>query len=420
MSNQLLEPDVNFIKELAGRGGDTLKKCYQCATCSVACPISPDNKPFPRKEMIAAGWGLSDRLVSDVDVWLCHQCGDCSSRCPRGAKPADVLGAIRSYAIESYAKPSWLAKALNDPKKLPTLIGIPVALFLVMGLLVGPIIMKIIGPILDIFFKHAGDASAATVKLLNFNPQLFHGHLAHAQFFSSWLVDIIFVPTMLFAVTVFLLSMRRFVRDMHESAVREGKVAKDVEFSWMGILKALPKVVVMILKHQKFTQCSENRARATSHMMVLYGFISLFVVTSIFFVVLYGSMLLLGYTHALHGPYSQLNPVKWLANAAGLFLVIGSLAMLKERLGKDPGTAKSAYQDWFLIGLVMALGVTGLGAEMTRLAGAAFTTYALYFCHLVTVWMLFAYVPFSKLAHLVYRTMALAYAEYAGREEAPV
>jgi quinone-modifying oxidoreductase subunit QmoC len=31
------------------------------------------------------------------------------------------------------------------------------------------------------------------------------------------------------------------------------------------------------------------------------------------------------------------------------------------------------------------------------------------------VWVLFAYLPFSKLAHLVYRTVAMTYNEYAGR-----
>ena len=50
----VVEPDLEFIKEVGALGGEDLKKCYQCATCSVACAISPDTKPFPRKEMIAA------------------------------------------------------------------------------------------------------------------------------------------------------------------------------------------------------------------------------------------------------------------------------------------------------------------------------------------------------------------------------
>jgi quinone-modifying oxidoreductase subunit QmoC len=31
------------------------------------------------------------------------------------------------------------------------------------------------------------------------------------------------------------------------------------------------------------------------------------------------------------------------------------------------------------------------------------------------VWSLFAYTPFSKLAHLVYRTASMTYAEYTNR-----
>ena len=87
-----------------------LKNAIQCATCSVVCPISPEYKPFPRKEMIAASWGLKDQLLKDADVWLCHNCGDCSVHCPREAKPADVMSAIRMQAILEYAWPKPITK----------------------------------------------------------------------------------------------------------------------------------------------------------------------------------------------------------------------------------------------------------------------------------------------------------------------
>jgi len=139
--------------------------------------------------------------------------------------------------------------------------------------------------------------------------------------------------------------------------------------------------------------------------MVFYSFIGLFIVTNIFFVVLY--------VFQIHGPYSQLNPVKWLANVSGVALVIGSILMIKNRIAKT--TQSTTYKDWYLLGLVLGLGLTGMLTEMTRLAGAANLSYFLYFTHLVFVFNLFAFLPFSKLAHIVYRTVAMAYAEYANR-----
>jgi quinone-modifying oxidoreductase, subunit QmoC len=377
-----VEPDVEFIKEVTQLGGQDLKKCYQCATCAVTCPISPDNKPFPRKEMLAASWGLKDRVVGNGDIWLCHNCGDCTTRCPRDAKPGDVMGALRAYAVSEYAAPRVLAKAVNDPKKLLPLALLPAALFLVVGFLI------------NMLFG---------VQWLNFAPG--GEEIIHGNFFSTWLVDIIFIPTLFFAVAVFALGLRRFVTDMHANALLEGKTTRK-EIDPVGFVQALVKVVPTILQHKRFNECGQNKERATPHMMVLFSFIALFIVTNIFFVALY--------IFGQHGPYSQLNPVKWLANVGGLALIIGSGMMIMQRLSDK--NQVSSYKDWWLLGLVFGLGVTGMLAQLTRMGGLPGVSYFVYFVHLMFVWYLFAYTPFSKLAHLVYRTVAMAYNEYAGRK----
>jgi quinone-modifying oxidoreductase, subunit QmoC len=372
----LIEPDLEFIKNIRELGGDTLKKCFQCATCSVACPISPDNKPFPRKEMIAASWGLKDRLVGNADIWLCHNCGDCSTLCPRGAKPGDVLAAVRAQAVIEYAVPRSLGKMVNDPKQLPILLAIPAAIFIVLGLITG---------------------------LLNFSPT--GDEIVHSKFFSTWLVDMIMVPASIWTVVIFALGIKSFMNDIHQNALADGKTDKKT-IEPIAFLKSLGRMIPVILRHDKFNECSENRERSTTHMMVFFGFIGLFIVTSIFFVVLY--------IFQIHGPYSQLNPVKWLGNVAGISLVIGSLLMIKDRLSKTDQV--SSYKDWSLLGLALGLGLTGLLTEMTRLGGLAGLSYLLYFVHLMLVFCLFVYLPYSKLAHLVYRTVALTYAEYSNRK----
>lgn len=372
---QILEPDLNFIREIGALGGEDLKKCYQCATCSVACTISPETRPFPRKEMIAASWGLKDKLVKSADIWLCHNCGDCSTLCPRTAKPGDVLAAVRAYAVSEYAEPKILADAVNDPKKLPFLLAIPAVIFIILGFITG---------------------------LLDFTPN--GDRIVHDHFFSSWLVDMIFIPLAIWNVVIFARGIQRFLSNIHENAVMEGKTDK-TEINPKDFILSLIRVIPTILKHSRFNDCTENKERSVSHMMVLFSFIGLFIVTNCFFVALY--------ILQQPGPYSQLNPIKWLANISGVCLVIGSILFIRARINKPDQI--SAYKDWTLLWLALALGVTGLGTEITRLMGIAFLSYGLYFIHLMFVFYLFAFLPFSKLAHLVYRTLAIAYAEYSGR-----
>ncbi len=379
-NNFIIEPDLDFIKNISELGGTDLKKCFQCATCSVACKISPNKNPFPRREMLFASWGIKDNLLKSSNIWLCHNCGDCSILCPRGAKPADVLSAIRTSTIINYAKPKFIAKAVNNPDRLPLLLMAPVFLFLFIGLL-----LKLVG-----------------VHWLNFSP--VGENLWQHNFVSNYLVDLIILPTASLSFLFFIISIKHFLDDIHKNALEEKKIDKK-NLNYKEFLKSILVTFKTVLKHKKFDECEENQERSTPHMMVFYGFVGLFIVTQCFFIA--------EWVFHIEGPYTQLNPIKWLGNIAGVSLIVGCLVLLFTRINKKEQV--SNFNDWFLLYLILLLGTTGMVTEMLRLAGAHNISAVMYFVHVISVWCLFAYSPFSKLAHILYRFIAMTHQDYVER-----
>ncbi|MCG8687395.1 MAG: quinone-interacting membrane-bound oxidoreductase complex subunit QmoC [Desulfobacterales bacterium] len=371
-----IEPDLDFISQLKSGAGPNLKKCYQCATCSVVCSLSHDDNPFPRKEMIHAAWGLKERLVANPDIWLCYNCGDCSQYCPRDARPGDVLGTLRTMAIRKYSKPAIFHKLVGDIKMLPLLFIIPAVIILGLGLATGLM-----------------------------NPVPGDGPIVFANFFPVPLIEMIFLPLSAAVGLVFLFGIRRFIKDMQATYSALGKPVPetlDIKEFLITMVKRLPEII----RHQRFSTCSENKGRKVSHMMVSFSFVSLAFVAGAFVFALY--------VLNSHGPYSQLNPVKILANVSGIALIAGSLILIRER--KNAEKQASSYFDWYLLGLALFLGITGMLTQWLRLLDIPWAAYSMYFIHLLFAFNMMAFLPYTKLAHLVYRTVAQGYYHYVNKD----
>ena len=101
---------------------------------------------------------------------------------------------------------------------------------------------------------------------------------------------------------------------------------------------------------------------------------------------------------SLHGPMSLWNPVKILANVAAIALVVGTGILWGNRSKMEAdGQATKTFYDWFLIWMIMGVGVTGIAAELFRFIGVASVGYLTYYLHLVSVMMLFLYMPYTNL-----------------------
>ncbi len=373
MADNVIESDIDFIKDVTRLGGSSLKKCYQCATCSVVCSLSSDEKPFPRKEMIWAQWGLKDRLLSDPDVWRCYQCGDCSVYCPRGAKPGEVMGAIRNYSFRHYAFPGFMGKALGSAKYLPLLLAAPVILFL-------------------IILAHLGNLSSVPA-----------GDIVFAKFLPHLYVDPIFITVSVLVAAATAIGITRFWKNMNKNNL-QGK-----QYGKTSIVNSIVLAAEEVLTHNKFKKCDANNIRYSGHLIVFYGFLALFAVTTIVFFGLY--------VFGLELPLKLTNPVKILANIGAVALITGCTIAVYNRLVRKDKSGESYYYDWLFLIVLYAIGITGLLTELVRLSGYASAAYWSYFVHLVLVFFLIAYFPYSKFAHLIYRFAAIVYARYAGLSE---
>ncbi len=385
-----VQPDVEFIRTLKKAGGDTLKKCYQCATCSIACPLSTEEKPFPRKEMIWSQWGMKEQLVADPDVFLCHQCGDCTEMCPRGAKPGEVLGAIRSYAYTFYGWPSGLAKLCTSARNLPILIGIPTVIILFMWFISGAMHIPTTEE-----FAHKGYTE-------------FFGHWG----FKWYAKNIFFIVTfMLGSVLLASFSCVKGIMNMWKAMCENANITSPFrpsikqfvfEFLWPSVLETLV--------HKRFRECTVNSDRVKGHLPLMFSFIGLFIVTC--WSLLKQDVLGLIWP-SLHGPLPLSDPFKILANISAVALLYGVYVLWSNRRDLEQrGRASKTFYDWFLIWEILAVGLTGLGAQFLRWSGMPTLGYIVYFMHLVSVMMLFLYMPYTKFAHLVYRITAMCFEKF--------
>jgi quinone-modifying oxidoreductase subunit QmoC len=374
---ELLRPDLDFKRAIIGLDAHDLSACYQCGTCSAVCPISTADNPFPRKEMVWVQWGLKERALANASIWMCHQCGSCNTYCPRDAKPANVMAALRDYSIGHYAVPAFMGRALEDPRWLPLLFALPVAIFLgVLGWL--------------------GHLTAL--------PQ---GQIVFSKFMPIMAVEIAFTIAMALSFAAAIGSGLRYWRAMSRAAG-----TADAPASWRTLRGTLSD----ILRHRKFRECNEEPAgtRRTfkghlhrTHLAIFYGFLGLVVTTASVGVGIYA----FGYLT----PWPFWHPVKILGNVSGA-VVIGALAVfLWRRIADARMAGKSTYSDWLFLAILLLTTLTGFLSQWFRLAELRALAYPTYFVHLVFIFFLLVYIPYSKFAHLVYRSVAMLWSASRAR-----
>lgn len=394
-------------------GGEALRQCMQCATCSSVCGLSADHKPFPRKEMLWAQWGLRDRLVADPDIWLCHECHECTLRCPRGARPGDVMAALRRECITNYGAPASLSRAAAHPVGLLVFVALASTL-----LYAGSLVWESSG-------MTARELVAGGERIvIPFWTAVPHG-----------LIVALFGAVLVFDTAVLAIGASRFWSAMQRHAGPDAWQGASRSAQGTNVSPAMSAVITpwgrslvaglkRVVWHDDFAECGHEAQRHSNHSLVFYAMAGLVVVDLWVLVARFNPL-----RSGLVYPMAFSNPWKLLANLAGLVLLIGCTSMLLQRLDRadrlqlatrssglpDYATHRSGtYSDWLLLALLVVAALTGFATEglhFLRVDGARHAAYAV---HLVSVLTFFLILPYSKLAHVVYRSAALVFAERFG------
>jgi len=89
-----------FVEEISAiPGGEGIRLCIQCGTCTASCPNSDRMEHTPSQLIAMARAGMREEVLSSNAMWYCLSCYLCTVRCPRGIKQTDLIHALECLAV---------------------------------------------------------------------------------------------------------------------------------------------------------------------------------------------------------------------------------------------------------------------------------------------------------------------------------
>lgn len=91
-----------FIDDICAiPGGEGIRLCIQCGTCTASCPNADKMDHTPSELVAMARAGMRDEVLSSNAMWYCLSCYLCTVRCPRGIKQTGLMHAFESLAVRA-------------------------------------------------------------------------------------------------------------------------------------------------------------------------------------------------------------------------------------------------------------------------------------------------------------------------------
>ena len=378
--------DLGLYPELQRYGATDVSACFSCGTCTASCPLSQTDATFPRRIIRYAQVGMKDALLTSKELWSCYQCGECAETCPTQADPSEFMAAARRYAIASYDR-TRIARTMYTQPVLGTVFAVFVAMFFALFM-----------------YSAHGPQSGESLAIFAFIPEELIHNTGIVVMILVALAGLSGVASMARGIA------RREGVGLRSLAGSRPAMGRSIRAAWSAVARES-------LAQQRFrTECEADalpvawyQRRWLLHAVTVWGFLGLFAAT------------LLDYGLALAGikstgtPVPVWYPVRLLGTVAGIMLVYGVTSLIVERYRAQHRSVKrSTTADWMLLGLLWVTGVTGFILELALyLPQAPSWGYWVFLVHVAVAMELMLLAPFMKLAHAVYRPVALFFVALA-------
>ena len=66
----MVTPNPDFAKEIAAAGGEEVKMCFQCGTCTAGCPSGRRTSYRVRKLMRMAQLGMKEEIINSEELCI--------------------------------------------------------------------------------------------------------------------------------------------------------------------------------------------------------------------------------------------------------------------------------------------------------------------------------------------------------------
>lgn len=336
-----------LVKRFRKYGTGDWNACFHCGNCTAVCSLTEQGILFPRKEIRAMQMGLTNKLASSPEPWMCYYCGDCSETCPRDANPGELMMSLRRWLIAKY---DWTGLAGLFYRSLSALI---------MAFVLVAIGVVAIGFAKD--FNHEA--------IMNFGHSL--------EFY------------LIFAVFALIL-IPNILRMFYYSVVR----AK-VNAPFGSYIAAFGNLFVHMFTQVKTLKCDKQTIRWFEHFMLVLGYLGLLVITVYlnWFETENQIIIYLGYI------------------TGGLVFVFTFLLMISRIKKTKELNKYSHQTDWFFIIWLFLMGLTAFLVRLFIDTNLLNDHFWLYMIHLIVIsqWGILL-VPFGKWTHFLYRSFAVSFA----------